>query len=72
MVSTKMNSGNIESVSGKFYMSSKREGMNHGVMEMVKCSNLRWSGHIKRMDESEVTRICKSKVDARGVRKDPL
>ncbi len=35
----------------KFGISSRGEGMSCGVVEMVKRSTLRWSGHLERMDE---------------------
>ncbi len=53
-------------------MSSRGEGMSCGVVEMVKRSTLRWSGHLERMDERELTkRIYRSKVDAGNVRERP-
>ena len=35
-----------ESVNKKYVMSSRREGMECGVIERVKYSTLRWCGHI--------------------------
>ncbi len=42
-----------ENVYRKFGMSSRGEGMNCGVVEMVKRSTLRWFGHLEGMDERE-------------------
>jgi len=64
-----MDGGNKESVYGRFGMSVKGEGMNCGVVEVVKRNTLKWFGHLKRMGESEMTRrIYKGGVDAVGVR----
>ncbi len=41
----RMDDENNESVYGKFGMSVKSEGMNRGVIEVVKCSICRWFGH---------------------------
>ncbi len=54
-----------ESVYGKFGMSFKIKEMNFGVVELVKCSTLKWFGHLERMGGDELTkRIYKSGVDA--------
>ncbi len=45
-----------KSVYGKFGMSFKSEGMNCGVVEVVKCCTLRWFGHLERMGEDEMTK----------------
>ncbi len=61
-----------ESVYGKLGMSFKNEGMNCGVVEVVKCNTLRWFGHLERMGGDKLTkRIYKSGVDAVGVRRRP-
>ncbi len=44
--------GENESVYRRFSMSSRGEGMSCGVVEKVKCSTLRWFGHLERMNES--------------------
>jgi len=41
-----------ESVYGRFGMSVKGEGMNCGVVEVVKCNTLRWFSHLEKMVES--------------------
>ncbi len=65
----RMDGESSESVYGKFGMSFKSEGMNCGVVEVVKHSALRWSGHLERMEGDELTkRIYKSGVDAVGVK----
>ncbi len=57
----RMDSESNVSVYGKFGMSVKSEGMNCGVMEVVKRSTLRWFRHLERMWEDELTkRIYKS------------
>ncbi len=57
----RMNGESNESVYGKFGMSFKSEGMNCGVVEVVKCSTLRWFGHLERMGGDELRkRIYKS------------
>ncbi len=42
---SRMDAESNESVYGKFGMSVKSEGMNCGVVEVVKHSTLRWSDH---------------------------
>ncbi len=44
----RMDGESNESVYNRFGMSSKGEGMKHGVVEGVKCNTLRWSGHMAR------------------------
>ncbi len=67
-----MDDKNNEGVYGKFVMSLESDGINCGVVEEVKCSNLRWSGHLERMEGDELTkRIYKSGVDAVGVKRRP-
>ncbi len=57
-----------ENIYRKFGMSN-REGINCGVVEMVKRSTLRWFGHLERMDERELTKkIHRSKIDDGNVR----
>ncbi len=63
-----------ENVCRKFGMSSRGEGMSCGVVEMVKCSTLRWFGHLERMNERELTKrikLYRSKIDAGNVRGRP-
>ncbi len=68
----RMDGESNENVHRKFGMSSRGDGMSCGVVEMVKRSTLRWSGHLERMDERELTkRIYRSKIDARNVRGQP-
>ncbi len=68
----RMDGESNENVYRKFDMSSRGEGMSCGVVEMVKCSTLRWSGHLERMDERELTKmIYRSKIDAGDVRGRP-
>ena len=56
---------------GRFGM-SEGEGMNCGVVEMVKRSTVRWFGHLERMGRSGMARrIYKDAVDAVGVRGSP-
>ncbi len=55
----RMDGENNESVYRRFGMTSKREEMSCGVVEMVSCSTLRWFGHLERMDESELTKSAK-------------
>ena len=58
-----------EDVYSKFVMSRCGEGMKCGVVEMVKCSTLRWFGYMERMPGSEMTkRVYRSVVEAVGVR----
>ncbi len=59
-----------ESVHEKFNKSIKSEGMNCGVVEVVKRSTLtRWFDHVERMGRDELTkRIYTSGGDAVGVR----
>ncbi len=65
----RMDGESNESVYGRFGMSVKSEGMNCGVVEVVKHSTLRWFGYLERMGGDEMTkRIYKSGVDAVGVR----
>ncbi len=65
----RMDGESNENVYGRFSMASKGEGMSYGVVEVVKCSTLRWFGHLEGMGESELTRgICKSKIHAGNVR----
>jgi len=62
----------MESVYGRFGMSAKGEGMNCGVVEVVKRNTCRWFGYLERMGESEMTRrIYKGGLDAVGVRGRP-
>ena len=69
---SRMDGESNESVYGRFGMSVKGEGMNCGVVEVVKRNTLRWFGHLERMGESEMTRrIYKGGVDAVGVRGRP-
>lgn len=42
------------SANGKFGMSSKRDGMNNRVWEVVKCSILRWLSHQQMMTEEDI------------------
>jgi len=66
---SRMDGESNESVYRRFGMSVKSEGMNCGVVVVVKCNTLRWFGHLDRMGESEMTRrIYKGGVDAAGVR----
>jgi len=59
----RMDGESNENVYGRFGMASKGEGMSCGVVEMVKCSTLRWFGHLQRIGESEMTRrIYKSRM----------
>ncbi len=51
----------------RFAMSSRGEGMSCGVV-VVKCSTLRLCEHLERINECELTRIYKSKIDAADVR----
>ncbi len=44
-----------ESVYGRFGASFKSEGMNCGVVEVVKHSTLRWFGHCERKGGDELT-----------------
>ena len=60
-----------ESAYGKFGMFGKGRGMNCGGVEVIKHSTLRWSGHLERMEENEMTRIYKSGVVPVGVRGRP-
>lgn len=47
---------------------SKGEGMNFGVVEVVRCSTLRWFSPLERMEKNEVMRsISVSKIE-----EDPL
>ncbi len=65
----RMDGESNESVYGKFGMSFKYEGMNCGVLEVVKCSTLRWSGHLERMRGDEIIKnIYMGGVDAVSVR----
>ncbi len=52
----RMDGESNENVYRRFGMSSRGEGMSCGVVEMVKCSTLRWFGHLERMDDTEFTR----------------
>ncbi len=45
----RMDSQSTESVYGKFCMSFKSEGMNCGVVEVVKCSTFKWFGRLERI-----------------------
>ncbi len=66
---SRMDEESNENVYRKFGMSSRGEGMNCRMVEMVKRSTLRWFGHLERMDERELTkRIYRSKIDAGNVR----
>ncbi len=47
----RMDAENNESVYRRFGMSSRGEGMSCGVVEMVRHNNLRWFGHLERMDK---------------------
>ncbi len=68
----RMDGENSESVYGRFGVSVKSEGMNCGVVEVVKHSTLRWFGYLERMGGDEMTkRIYKSGVDAVGKRGRP-
>ncbi len=60
----KMNGESNESMYGKFGTSFKSEGMNCGVVEVVICSTLRWSGHLERTRDELTKMIYKSGVDA--------
>ncbi len=65
----RMDGESNENVYRKLGMSSRGEGMSHGVVEMVKRSTLRWFGRLERMDKRKLTkRIYKSKTDAGNVR----
>ncbi len=44
-----MDGENNERVYNRFGKSTKGEGMTCGVVEGVKCSTLRWFGHLERM-----------------------
>ncbi len=48
----RMDGESNQSLYGKFGMSFKREGMNCGVVEVIKCSTLRWFGHFERIGET--------------------
>ncbi len=61
-----------ENVYRKFGMSSRREGMSCGVVEMVNRNTLRWFGHLERRYERELSKkIYKSKIDGGNVRGRP-
>ncbi len=47
----RMDGDSNESVYGKFGMSFKSEGMNYGVVEGVKCSTLKWFGHLEKIGD---------------------
>ena len=47
-----MNFESNKSVFNKYAMSFRDEGMEGGVIESMKCSILRWFGHIERMLET--------------------
>ncbi len=65
----RMDGESNENVYGRFGMVSKGEGMSSGVVEVAKCSTMRWFGHLERMDGTELTRrIYKSRTDAGNVR----
>ncbi len=52
----RMDGESNENVYRKFGMSSRGKGMSCGVVEMVKCSLLKWFGHLERIDERELTK----------------
>ncbi len=61
----RMDSKNSGSVYGKFSMAVNTEEINCRVMGVVKCSTLRWFGHLERMRGDEMTkRVYKNGVDA--------
>ncbi len=65
----RMDGESNENLYRKSGMSSIGEGISCGVVEMVKCSTLRWFGHLERMNERELTkRIYRSKIDAGNMR----
>ncbi len=47
----RMDGESNENIYRKFGMSSRGEGTSCGVVELVKCSTLRWFGHLEKMDE---------------------
>ena len=52
-------------------MSSSGEGMECGLIESVKCSILRWFCHLERPGSEVTNRICMSKIEAVGARRQP-
>ncbi len=69
----RMDGESNESVYEKFCMSFKSEGMNCGLVEVVKCRTFKWFGHLERMVGDELTKkIYKSRVDTVGVKGIPL
>ncbi len=68
----RMDGESNENVFGRLGMSSRAEGMSCGVVKVVKRCTLRWSGHLERMGDSELTkRIHKSGTYAGNVREQP-
>ncbi len=53
----RMDGESNKSVYNKFVMSVKNEGINCGVVEVVKCSNLRWFAHLERKGDELTKRI---------------
>ncbi len=51
----RMDNESNESVYGMFSVSFRSEGMNCGVVEVVKHSILRWFDHLERMEGDELT-----------------
>jgi len=68
---SRMDGESNESVYKKFGVSVKGEGMNCGVVEVVKHSTLRWFGHLERMGSEMTRKIYNGRVDAAGVRGRP-
>ncbi len=68
----RMDGESNENVYGSFDMVSNGERMSCGVAEVVKCSTVRWYGHLGRIGKSELRRrIYKSRIDAGNVRGRP-
>lgn len=58
----------IESVYERGGMCGKGEGMNYGVLEVVKVSTLKWYGHLEKIGRNDVIKRYKTGVDALGMR----